>query len=212
MKKSAKFCLMAGIAALFIILAGGMVALLTAKDDKLGICRDKVFSRPELDQFIPGCTEKQLLASCGNNIGMVNQTDGKTMTSYYYRYPRAKLTAEFRQKYGTGFGVDFVNDRPVDWDVTGLPGTIAAMTQEQLDAKLKVGMTAAEVKAIFGEPNRISRGSRQMNFTYFYPIVAKGPELVPLSAVITLEADKTVSWWVLTGSPEFEALSRRAIE
>lgn len=212
MKKSVKLYLFAGVALLIVILGGSFWALLTVKDNQLGICQNKVFSRAGLDQFVPSCTEKQLLAACGNNVGMVQLDNHQTWVTYYYRYPRAKLTPEFRQKYGTGFSVTFVNDRPVDWDATGMPGTIPAMTQNELDAKLKVGMTAAEIKAVLGEPNQISRGSEQINFTYFYPVVAKGPELVPLKATVTLAADKAVSWSVLSGSPQFEAMTRQSME
>jgi len=202
------------IAALAIILGGGLFylgkGLLTVKDAELGICKNKVFTRPELEAFVQSCDEKTLLNVCGNNIGMVNPSDGETRILYFYRYPRQKLSARFRQKYGNGFAVTFVNGQPVDWDVTGLPGTIAAMTKEELGAKLKAGMTAEEIKALWGEPNEISREKERVYYTYMYQINPRQEGNVPLSLSITFEQGKAVFWGNTNGSAKFEAQLRKS--
>lgn len=204
-------------AVLSLALVGTVYWLETQKEEEIdfsmGVSKDKVFSRAELDRFVQSCNMEQFLEACGDNIATIEQQDNGALAMVYtYHYPRQKLTDEFCRRYGTGFSVKFLDDQPIDWDVTGLPGTIAAMSQEQLDAKLKVGMTAAEIQALWGEPNRISRVKEQIHYTYYYPVDPRKEGDTPLSLSITLEQDKAVSWENLSGTAQPEAKLRKAME
>lgn len=168
----------------------------------LGVCKDKMFSRAELEQFVQACNEEQFCEACGDNIGEIEvQDNGALALVYTYQYPRQKLSDEFCKKYGTGFSVKFLNGQAIDWDVIGLPGAIAVMTPQELDAKLKVGMTAAEIKALWGEPNQISRSKEKTYYTYLYQINPAKKGNLPHSLLITFEQDKAVLWANTDGSP-----------
>lgn len=164
-------------------------------DFSLGISKDKVFTRAELEQFVQTCSEEQFIKACGDNIGAIEQQDnGALALVYTYQYPRQKLSDEFCKQYGSGFRVKFLDGQAIDWDVTGLPGAIAVMTPQELDAKLKVGMTAAEIQAMLGAPNQISRPKEQMRYIYCYPTDPAKEGEAPAALSIILREDKAVSW------------------
>lgn len=177
---------------------------LTKKNDSIGICTQKVFSRKELDHYLSsGCDEKKLLKDCGNNIGSVIPLEGgESTTVYLYMYPQKKVTPEFQKKYGKGFVVSFENGHPVDWDVIGLDVSIPLMTQDQLDSLLKKDMTPVQVEAILGEPKAINRNGEQMIYYYFFRLDPKDKERDINGVDVTFFQQKAVVWGTMYSSPE----------